>query len=519
MPFSAARPALAAPRPATGRRFRGMVAPFLIVCLAALVRGWLMPSLGVPVDEGAYLSSAKLMNDGAAMYTEIITNKPPGIYLLLAAAFRIFGEQLLVARALVLLAGAVTTMLLYAVGSRLGSPWYGGVAALFFALDPFAVFWGRYAMTDPFLILFTLLAVWLALVGLSRPRRSWFVLAGLAVGLAALMKQVGVLAVVPVAALALLDAAPWRVRLRRAAAVGGGALLVMAVLLLWLVAVSLPLGEFFEQVVGVNFRTNVRAESFSSVLASRLDALSDVYFGTRFLAPFLALAPAVFFAPSLRGRWRRLLPIWIWLGSELVYPLTARNFGTGFSGYSHYHLAFLPSLALIAGLGGEVVRAAVRDRSWSMLAAIVLLSTLWARHGAGPAWGDVRRALIAPAYPGTTLAEEREVAGKLRALADGGAVYSYPHPGLYFWSGLPPASPFLEPTMLYRLGMRERFLQETVAMLSEGRARVLVTARRTDDERLPEERALIETNYKIVWPTGVEDFTTYEGFRLHVFRR
>ncbi len=127
---------------------------------------------------------------------------PPGYPWLLSLAYRLFGTDLSVAWALNALSGAVTCLLVYALGKRVFDPAVGVVAAALFAFYPSDVFYAGLTMSETvFGAAFT--AILYLLVrghehGVAPPRR-WFVF-GMLLGGAALIRGVALpFAAVPIA--------------------------------------------------------------------------------------------------------------------------------------------------------------------------------------------------------------------------------------------------------------------------------------------------------------------------------
>ncbi|MGL5508276.1 MAG: ArnT family glycosyltransferase, partial [Microcoleaceae cyanobacterium] len=70
-------------------------------------------------DESLYLLIAESWLNGNPPYTEIWDNKPPGIFLLLAIAFQIFGEPIFAMRFLAIISVTFTCYFLYLIGKNI----------------------------------------------------------------------------------------------------------------------------------------------------------------------------------------------------------------------------------------------------------------------------------------------------------------------------------------------------------------------------------------------------------------
>src|SRR5712664_375118 len=87
-------------------------------------------------DEAIYASIAALMNTGGPLYAEGgVDNKPPGIFWVYAATFRVFGTyQMTAIHAIALLAVVATAVLIFLAGRQVGSTGAGVLAAIFYGV-------------------------------------------------------------------------------------------------------------------------------------------------------------------------------------------------------------------------------------------------------------------------------------------------------------------------------------------------------------------------------------------------
>ena len=137
--------------------------------------------------------------------------RPPGYPAFIALAYGLLGRNAGSLALLQLGLGGLIIFLIYDLGLRLHSPTAGLVAAGLYALDPFSALWSLAILSET---LFTVLVV-VSLYGLIRwqleRRAAWLVLAGLAGGVSALVRPIGVL-LLPLWALItfLMDWRRWR---------------------------------------------------------------------------------------------------------------------------------------------------------------------------------------------------------------------------------------------------------------------------------------------------------------------
>ncbi|HSS93295.1 MAG TPA: glycosyltransferase family 39 protein, partial [Candidatus Dormibacteraeota bacterium] len=87
-------------------------------------------------DEAIYGSIAALMNLGGPLYAEGgVDNKPPGIYWVYSATFRVFGTyQMTAVHAVGLLVVAATCVLIFVIGRNLAGARAGVLAAIFYGV-------------------------------------------------------------------------------------------------------------------------------------------------------------------------------------------------------------------------------------------------------------------------------------------------------------------------------------------------------------------------------------------------
>ncbi len=147
-------------------------------------------------DEGVRALTALRLLEGARLYVDVVTDKPPGTTFFYATVFAIFGRSMASVHLAAALWNFATSFVIYLTGARL----YGKKAGLWAALL-FVYFSTNYltqdvmaANTELLMALPYTAAFYLYLPAPSRAR-SWLLLfmAGAMAGAAALFKQVGVL--------------------------------------------------------------------------------------------------------------------------------------------------------------------------------------------------------------------------------------------------------------------------------------------------------------------------------------
>ena len=331
-----------------------------IILLAVVLR---LPAFFQPAwygDEGIFAAVAHGMTNGSALYSEIWDNKPPGIFVVYGAAY-LTGLEMLAVRLIDMATMAGVVLLVFLMGRRLA----GEVAALVAAavcavLLATPVFEGHLANTESFMVLFTGLGMYLLLnattsgaEGLGR-----FVVPGIALGAAALFKQVAVFDALAGLVFILLVS---RCSLRQAGGfVAGLALLPLLAGGYFLLAGSF--GDFWYANAG--HLPGYRGDP------PPLDALA---------LKLLPLAIALPYAVSLRPWQTRsieaLVPLWL---AFAILGVAAAG-----RAYPHYLIQVVPPLSLLLVTWASRGRARVLVRS-SAAAGVLAASLLFYHFSFSP---------------------------------------------------------------------------------------------------------------------------------------
>jgi 4-amino-4-deoxy-L-arabinose transferase-like glycosyltransferase len=164
-----------------------------ILAIALLSVALRLPAIfQIPIfyDESIYLQRALVFP--AALPSTLVDGKFIQ-ELLIAALVLLPGDPLTTGRVLSLVAGIATICMLYAVGQLLGQPVAGLLAAWFYAISPLAILHDGLALPDALLTTMSCCVVLssIRLASLPQPTRWHAAIAGLAIGVAALVKLPG----------------------------------------------------------------------------------------------------------------------------------------------------------------------------------------------------------------------------------------------------------------------------------------------------------------------------------------
>ncbi|HEX3244494.1 MAG TPA: glycosyltransferase family 39 protein [Chloroflexota bacterium] len=189
-------------------------------------------------DSGGYHLPAWDLVNGLGF--DISPRRTPGYPIFLAGLIEFGGEDLYVIALAQHLLGLLVAGLTYIIGRRLFSPPIAFVAALLVSLEGTLLVAEHYVMPETVFTVFVLLSTWLMLR--ARDRSSWRLTfaVGLSIGIATLIRPVG-LVLGPVAVLALLFThTAWT---RRAMTIGILAAGVGLIVLPWLARNAIVLGQ------------------------------------------------------------------------------------------------------------------------------------------------------------------------------------------------------------------------------------------------------------------------------------
>jgi hypothetical protein len=218
------------------------------MALTAWLLGILLPVAAVTLffaierDGGAFLTIARGLLDGRLPYRDFFDHKPPGIYVVFAAALAVSGGSVWGVKALLLLLAAglafCTVQTLQALGADRPSRWLGGTLCLL----GWTIYQGYAGVTEALAAFWVAASLWALLSG-----GRWSVAgAGALLGLAVLAKQP-----------ALLLALPWTGHLLRRQGARSALRGVLSFLLLPAAATALLYAAgagpaALHQIVGVN---------------------------------------------------------------------------------------------------------------------------------------------------------------------------------------------------------------------------------------------------------------------------
>ena len=321
-------------------------------------------------DEGLDAMKARLVLDGYSLYRDIWSDQPPLLTLLLATAFAVFGQSVLVGRVLVLLLSGLGLLAMGRIGRHLAGRPAALVMVVFMALMPHFHDLSRAILLSLPAIGVGLTALAAGFVYQSTGRPHWIAVSALLFGLGLLIKPVIAPLYLPLSALALLGTrhhrATPRERIRRWAVFSTA----VAAPLFLTVVLSHP-RAFLGQVVGTFTQTREACGfSLAENVAMVREYLLDADWGVCH-AGLLSLAAVGLLSLAVRRRWYHLVPMGLWLAAVLLAVLFYWQLR------EHQLFLLMPSLAACAGIGvGQAATGLVASRRATATQRLLTLAGL-----------------------------------------------------------------------------------------------------------------------------------------------
>ncbi|MCK9248931.1 MAG: glycosyltransferase family 39 protein [Solirubrobacteraceae bacterium] len=265
------------------------------------------------------------------------------------------GDVLLVGRTVAALLSVSAVALIYLAGTRLLDRHTGILAAGLLSVAFLPVFYGHLALNDAPQLAPIALGLWASAGVLRLGRDRDYLVAGLAIGLAAAFKYTGGIVLLPlVAAAAIQAAAPGG----RIPALRGILLALLTFVLGFIAANPYALLAFDDFWFGISFQSEAAGETTVSKIGSTHDHALPFYIWT--VTWGLGVVPLIAAIGSLVPLWRDDRRVLLVLApAPLLFLLFMSSQGRYFA---RWLLPIYPMLALLAGYGVSRVVAVVAER-------------------------------------------------------------------------------------------------------------------------------------------------------------
>ena len=263
-------------------------------------------------DEGLDAMKARLVLDGYSLYRDIWSDQPPLLTLLLATAFAVFGQSVLVGRVLVLLLSGLGLLAMGRIGRHLAGRPAALVMVVFMALMPHFHDLSRAILLSLPAIGVGLTALAAGFVYQSTGRPHWIAVSALLFGLGLLIKPVIAPLYLPLSAVVLLQADHGDVAFKKRLRSWVGFSTMVAGLLLLTLLASGP-RAFLSQVLGTFGKTR---EVHGFLLADNIRTTSNYFLGNRWGVShvgLLCLSGAGILSLSFKRHWEHLAILGLWL--------------------------------------------------------------------------------------------------------------------------------------------------------------------------------------------------------------
>jgi hypothetical protein len=418
--------------------------------------------------------------------------EPPILEGLVAVTYRAIGHEVLwVSRLYTTLFWLIGGIALFALARRMTSVDGAVIATGFYLLLPFAAQASRSFQPDPGMVMWFILFLYGIYRWSESPRWRWVILAGLAAGMAALVKVV-IAYMIAGGAIAIVLSTLGFKRAVKSAQVWSMAGLMVLPSLIYYLAFS-PSGRITEYVTA--WTISLLQLLLDPALYVRWLGMLQNLFGLGIL--FLGLAGVLISRPRAR-----VFLAGLWLG-YLIYGLTLP-----YQMYTHdyYHLQLTPLLALsLAPVAALILeKISLQPRVWQIaFAGVLLAAALY------PAW--VTRSDLFAANYRTDPAYWQGIASQLPE--DGSIIaltQDYGYPLMYFGWRYVNLWPITGEQELAELRGRGKDFAERFASMTDGVDYFLITAF-NQFNRQPDLQQELDANYKLV-----DDGS---GYRLYDLRQ
>ena len=417
----------------------------LLVVLAATAAVRLS-LLDVPLDrdEGEYAYIGSLLLDGVPPYARAWNMKMPGIYAVYAVLLGVFGRTIAGVHLGLLVANAVSTVLVFLLGRRLDGPWMGlGAAALFAAttLDPMILGLGAYA--EHFLLPAVLAGCLLLLRALEARSTALLAAAGACFGAAFVIKQsggvFGLLAVALVLHAAVRERAGTIPVARRIGALVAGAAVPFVMVCAWL-ALAGTFRTFwfwtFTYASQYGVLQTVDGAAFNFVAA--VDPIAGASWPV-FVLALIGITAGTWDETVHRHRW--------FLWGLLIVAFAATS--VGFYYRAQYFVLMAPAVSLLAAAGASAVsrlfgrRARLGAVVVGAIVVVAVVHPIAARRAT--LFEATTQELVRTIHDRNPIVETAEIARYIRerAAKDDRIAVIGSEPQIYFYAGRPAATGYI----------------------------------------------------------------------------
>lgn len=309
---------------------------------------------GIPFerDEGTYGYYGKLLLDGKIPYKDFYEQKFPGIFYFYAIMVGLFGETVKGLHMGFMLLNIGTFLLLFAASRRLFSPIAGAITAVTYAVVSLTPNLSGFTVQGEHgVAFFVSLGIYFYSITLTRPNWKYFLLTGIAMGCAFMVKTSGVFLVLWGGIVILSDYIFGGKKpavaeiIKRGLIYSIGVFSVVGILFL-IIAIKGSFNDmlFWAIEVPKRYVGKVKWEQGKQYLDYTLKAITTEY---KFFWVHAFLALLVLLLKSFSLRTKIMALSLIFFSCATIFP--------GYYFYGHYWIQILPGLSILAGLAYTVI--------------------------------------------------------------------------------------------------------------------------------------------------------------------
>jgi len=417
-------------------------------------------------DEGSYLYDARTLLEGNLPGGDALA-KTPIFIAVLSGAIAIMGHLLLVGRIVSMVAGLLTAIPLYFLGKFLGGKRVGTLTAAIWLLSSAPALFNSYGHAQSLQILFISCSLWLLAIGIDKKKLRWFLISGLLLGCAVIVRKSSLALGLPVLVMILFNGFYWKEKIKQLINFGIGLGIALGIFLGIIYFIYGPIGlsyatgislakTSFEQ---LSERGDLYATySVKGVLPFFREALVIIFLGLIMLGQGLERAVRRFGFIAQKLVW--IIPVWI--------VIQIRLFTGRYEGEAHLSFgvgAFLLAmqivlivLALVPWKREKKIDEETFNKVWMWIGmlwfvSVAIFYSFWIKFAANYIAEFLPGLVIASAfgciwilnnYKSKLLRLTLAILIFWAAFSSSQSSYRFEHTGTFHWSSIVEASDFLK---------------------------------------------------------------------------
>lgn len=300
-------------------------------------------------------------------------NEFPLYNAIVAIFYKIFDINTAIARLVSVFFATLGTLFLYLISRKLFDQKVATLATLFYALNPYNIFYGSVIMPDPTFIAFSIISIYLCLLFVEKKNWICAISLGIALSLALLVKPYAVFLLIPITYWMFSN---WGISTIKNLKVYAVALVAFAPLVLWRIHImNHPEGAFASTWLLNGGNIRFTGAFFRWLIFERLNRLIFATGG------FVLFVIGIIFSPQTKTG----LFIFSWLISVVLYMII---FAKGNVTHDYYQIPILPVGSILVSLGFFSLINIAKNFSQKVLNCAIAVSLITISFAFG--WYEVR---------------------------------------------------------------------------------------------------------------------------------